>query len=97
MPIAAAAGRQATRPDGNPSTAKAPVASVVTVRLTDVETTLSFTRYDYPGWNLGPVGWCVWAVLLIYATTNGVNLADDANRESFSILFDPHGEVLARH
>jgi phospho-N-acetylmuramoyl-pentapeptide-transferase len=50
--------------------------AVATVQLTDVETTLSFTRYDYPGWDLGPVGWCVWAVLLIYATTNGVNLAD---------------------
>jgi phospho-N-acetylmuramoyl-pentapeptide-transferase len=50
--------------------------AIATVQLTDVETTLSFTRYDYPGWDLGPVGWCVWAVLLVYATTNGVNLAD---------------------
>ena len=50
--------------------------AVATVLLTDVETTLSFTRFDRPGWELGSAGWCVWAVLLIYATTNGVNLTD---------------------
>jgi phospho-N-acetylmuramoyl-pentapeptide-transferase len=50
--------------------------AVATVLWTDVETTLSFTRWNTPGWELGDVGWCVWAVLLIYATTNGVNLSD---------------------
>jgi phospho-N-acetylmuramoyl-pentapeptide-transferase len=50
--------------------------SVATVLWTDVETTLSFTRWDTPGWELGAPVWCVWAVLLIYATTNGVNLTD---------------------
>ena len=50
--------------------------AVATVLWTDVETTLSFTRWNSPGWDLGQVGWCVWAVLLIYATTNGVNLTD---------------------
>ncbi|MGE3619321.1 MAG: phospho-N-acetylmuramoyl-pentapeptide-transferase [Acidimicrobiia bacterium] len=50
--------------------------AVGTVVWTDVETTLSFTRWNSPGWELGPVGWCVWAVVLIYATTNGVNLTD---------------------
>jgi phospho-N-acetylmuramoyl-pentapeptide-transferase len=50
--------------------------AVLTVLLTDVETTLSFTRYDRPGWDLTNVGWCAWAVLLIYATTNGVNFSD---------------------
>ncbi len=50
--------------------------AVATVQWTDVETTLSFTRWNSPGWELGGVGWCVWAVLLIYATTNGVNLTD---------------------
>jgi len=50
--------------------------AVASVLWTDVETTLSFTRYNSPGWELGNVGWCVWAVLLIYATTNGVNLTD---------------------
>jgi phospho-N-acetylmuramoyl-pentapeptide-transferase len=47
-----------------------------TVEWTDVETTLSFTRWNVPGWELGSVGWSVWAVLLIYATSNGVNLTD---------------------
>jgi phospho-N-acetylmuramoyl-pentapeptide-transferase len=50
--------------------------SIATVLWTDVETTLSFTRWDSPGYELGPVLWCVWAVLLIYGTTNGVNLSD---------------------
>jgi phospho-N-acetylmuramoyl-pentapeptide-transferase len=50
--------------------------AVGSVLWTDVETTLSFTRYNSPGWELGNVGWCIWAVLLIYATTNGVNLTD---------------------
>ncbi len=52
------------------------VFAVATVLLTDVETTLSFTRYNSPGWDMTNVGWCAWAVLLIYATTNGVNLSD---------------------
>jgi phospho-N-acetylmuramoyl-pentapeptide-transferase len=50
--------------------------SIATVLWTDVETTLSFSRWDSPGYELGPVVWCVWAVLLIYGTTNGVNLSD---------------------
>jgi phospho-N-acetylmuramoyl-pentapeptide-transferase len=50
--------------------------AVATVLWTDVETTLSFTRYNSPGWDMTNVGWCAWAVLLIYATTNGVNFSD---------------------
>jgi phospho-N-acetylmuramoyl-pentapeptide-transferase len=50
--------------------------AIATLLWTDVETTLSFTRFDRPGWELGSIGWCMWAVLLIYATTNGVNLTD---------------------
>ena len=50
--------------------------AMASVRWTEVETTLSFTRYNSPGWELGSTGWSVWAVLLIYATTNGVNLTD---------------------
>ncbi len=50
--------------------------AVATVHLTDVETTLSFTRWHSPGLQMGSAGWCVWAVLLIYATSNGVNLSD---------------------
>ncbi len=50
--------------------------SIATVYWTDVETTLSFTRWTSPGWEMGRPMWCVWAILLIYATTNGVNLTD---------------------
>jgi phospho-N-acetylmuramoyl-pentapeptide-transferase len=52
------------------------VFSIITVLWTDVETTLSFTRWNAPGFELSQAGWCVWAVLLIYATANGVNLSD---------------------
>jgi phospho-N-acetylmuramoyl-pentapeptide-transferase len=50
--------------------------AVSTVLWTDVETTLSFTRWNTPGWEMGAGPWCVWAVILIYATSNGVNLTD---------------------
>ncbi|MXW75516.1 MAG: phospho-N-acetylmuramoyl-pentapeptide-transferase [Acidimicrobiaceae bacterium] len=44
--------------------------------FTSVHTTLAFTRFDNPGWELGRIGWMLWAVLLIIATTNSVNLTD---------------------
>jgi phospho-N-acetylmuramoyl-pentapeptide-transferase len=50
--------------------------AVATVKLTAVHTELSFTRYDNFHFNLGTVGWCAWAVLLIVASTNAVNLTD---------------------
>ena len=50
--------------------------SLALLNLTDVHTTVSFTRFDHPGWELGDVGWVIWAVLLIYATSNSVNLTD---------------------
>ena len=50
--------------------------AVASVAWTDVETTLSFTRWNYPGWNLTDVGWIILAVLLIAGTTNAVNLTD---------------------
>lgn len=43
---------------------------------TDVETTLSFTRFSEPGWDLGALGWGIWAVILILGFTNAVNLTD---------------------
>ena len=39
-------------------------------------TTLSFTSQSSPGWELGQVGWVVFAVLVIVATSNAVNLTD---------------------
>ena len=50
--------------------------AILMVTLTDVHTEVSFTRWDSIGFDLGEVGWCVWAVLLILATSNGVNLTD---------------------
>lgn len=49
---------------------------VAMVTFTAQHTTLSFVRYDLPGWDLGPVGWCLFAGLLILASTNAVNLTD---------------------
>jgi len=49
------------------------------VTLTDVHTELSFTRYDSIGIDLGPVGWCIWAVFVIVAMSNAVNLTDGAD------------------
>ena len=47
-----------------------------TLTLTEIHTTLSFTRFDNPGFDIpGPV-WLIWAVLLIAGTTNAVNLTD---------------------
>jgi phospho-N-acetylmuramoyl-pentapeptide-transferase len=46
------------------------------VTWTDVETTVSFTRWSEPGWELGRVGWSILAVLLIAGFTNAVNLTD---------------------
>src|SRR5699024_2765111 len=49
---------------------------------TSVHTTLSFTRHDFFApdsllhIDLGRIGWVLWAVLLIAATTNGANLTD---------------------
>jgi len=44
--------------------------------FTNVATTISFTRWNNPGWEIGQIGWMLWALLLIAATTNAVNLTD---------------------
>ena len=46
----------------------------LSIRLVHTSTHLSFTKPL--GVNLGSVGWFVFAVLVIYATTNAVNLTD---------------------
>jgi phospho-N-acetylmuramoyl-pentapeptide-transferase len=46
------------------------------VTLTDIDTRISLTRADLPGWDLGPVVWVVWAGTLIFATANAVNVTD---------------------
>jgi len=50
--------------------------SVLAVTWANASTTLSFTRFDSPGWNLGQVGWVLWAVFVILSMANAVNLTD---------------------
>jgi phospho-N-acetylmuramoyl-pentapeptide-transferase len=50
--------------------------AVATLTLTEVHTTISFTRFDSPGFDLPGWAWVIWAVLLIAGTTNAVNLTD---------------------
>ncbi len=50
--------------------------AVATLTLTEVHTTISFTRFDVPGIDLSNPVWAIWAVVLIAATTNAVNLTD---------------------
>jgi phospho-N-acetylmuramoyl-pentapeptide-transferase len=50
--------------------------AVLTLNFTTVSTELAFTRHGFLGIDLGPVGWVIWAVLLIYGTSNAVNLTD---------------------
>ena len=50
--------------------------AVVAVAETPVHTTLSFTRFNVPGLELGMFGWCVVAVAMVLATSNAVNLTD---------------------
>lgn len=43
---------------------------------TGVSETLSFTRFDLPGWHLQPFFWVVWTALMVWSTTNAVNVTD---------------------
>jgi phospho-N-acetylmuramoyl-pentapeptide-transferase len=51
------------------------IATVLVV-TTDIDTRLSLTRADLPGWELGPVLWVLWAGFIIFATANAVNVTD---------------------
>jgi len=50
--------------------------AVCMLAFTNVKTTISFTRWDTPGWDIGNVGWVLMAVLVFYAMSNAVNLTD---------------------
>ena len=50
--------------------------AVLITEFTSIHTSISFTRFDSPGLELGRFAWAVWAVLLILATANAVNLTD---------------------
>ncbi|MEY3588617.1 MAG: phospho-N-acetylmuramoyl-pentapeptide-transferase [Actinomycetota bacterium] len=43
---------------------------------TGVSENLSFTRFDLPGWKLAPALWVVWTALMVWSTTNAVNVTD---------------------
>jgi phospho-N-acetylmuramoyl-pentapeptide-transferase len=44
--------------------------------FTQQQTTISFTRWDYPGWAIGGALWFIIALVLITGATNAVNLTD---------------------
>ncbi len=46
------------------------------ITVSDVETTISFTRAGSPGWHLPWFVWIFWAGAIIFATTNAVNVTD---------------------
>ena len=46
------------------------------VAATGISETLSFTRAQSPGWTLHWALWVVWAGLIIWSTTNAVNVTD---------------------
>jgi phospho-N-acetylmuramoyl-pentapeptide-transferase len=48
----------------------------VAVHIIHTATTLSFTRFSLPGWQLGIVGWALLAVIVVVSTSNAVNLTD---------------------
>ena len=48
----------------------------LTLKLTSVSTEVSFARSGVLGIDLGSYGWIIWAIILIYATSNSVNLTD---------------------
>jgi len=50
--------------------------AVLAINLTSVSTELGFTRHGFLGIHFSPVAWVIWAVILIYATSNAVNLTD---------------------
>jgi phospho-N-acetylmuramoyl-pentapeptide-transferase len=50
--------------------------AAVLVMMTDIDTRVSLTRADLPGWELGSVGWTCWAGLMIFCTANAVNVTD---------------------
>lgn len=50
--------------------------AVLLVTLTEQHTELSFTRWSSIGWQLGKVGWVIFAVFLIIGFSNATNLTD---------------------
>ncbi len=43
---------------------------------TGVSQTISFTRAEVPGWDVSTPVWIIWTALMVWATTNAVNVTD---------------------
>jgi phospho-N-acetylmuramoyl-pentapeptide-transferase len=43
---------------------------------TSVSETISFTRAAVPGWDVSTPVWIIWTALMVWATTNAVNITD---------------------
>ncbi len=52
------------------------VIATTLAATTDIDTRISLTRASLPGWEIGTVGWVIWAGTIIFATTNAVNVTD---------------------
>ncbi len=50
--------------------------AVALLEMTDIDTRLSLVRAAVPGWQLGNLVWVLWAGLIIFATSNAVNVTD---------------------
>jgi phospho-N-acetylmuramoyl-pentapeptide-transferase len=50
--------------------------AVATISETSTHTTISFTRFNVPGLELGTIGWGIFAVLVVLGAANAVNLTD---------------------
>lgn len=46
------------------------------VNATGISRTISFTRYDWPGWEVPLAIWVVFSVFIVYATAHAVNVTD---------------------
>jgi len=50
--------------------------AILLVTQTSIDTRIGLTRAALPGWNLHPVGWVIWAGVIIFSTVNAVNVTD---------------------
>jgi phospho-N-acetylmuramoyl-pentapeptide-transferase len=50
--------------------------ALLLVSVVHINTRLAFTRADFPGWELGTVGYLVLATFMIFATAHAVNVTD---------------------
>ena len=53
--------------------------AILSITWVHTSTTLSFTRFSLPGWQLGALGWVVMAIFILVATSNAVNFTDGAD------------------